>query len=279
MEKFWLARVFYDEDISGNLTGVVKLESDIGIETSQGIATRLQLPDTAFIWNNKTMQHRTFSPYEELKFCTQTLLASAAVQYGQSIGFARFQYETAVGIVSVFTEGDGFWWIDSNPDLVIPYSDIHGLTQLGISREVLAGKVCIGGVGRRRLYIPLATEDDLYSIRLIPSKVMHICTELGITGISFFVKLRSDYVLLRVFTTSLAGNEDAATGGAALGLIGYDQYCSFGLSSNVRVDQGHIESSSRGCIYLQQDSKSGRTFLGAKVEVLAEGSILPKQMY
>jgi len=106
MGKFWLVRVFYNDDISGNLTGVIQLESEIGKEQGQAMATRLQLPDTAFIWGNQPMQHRTFSPYEELTFCTQTLLASAAVQYGQSTGFARLQYETAAGIASVFTQGD-----------------------------------------------------------------------------------------------------------------------------------------------------------------------------
>lgn len=107
---------------------------------------------------------------------------------------------------------------------------------------------------------------------------MQVCTELGIAGISIFVKIKPDTILLRVFTTSLAGNEDAATGGAALGLIGYDQYCSYGLSSTVRVDQGHIESSRRGCIYIQKNPENGRTFLGAKVDVLTEGSITPKQV-
>lgn len=148
MEKFWLARVFYNDDISGNLTGVIQLESDIGKVQGQTIATRLQLPDTAFIWGNQPMQHRTFSPYEELTFCTQTLLASAAVQYGQSTGIARFRYETAAGTVSVFTQGDGFWWIDASPDLVRPYLDLAVLKQLGIPEGALAREICIGGVGR-----------------------------------------------------------------------------------------------------------------------------------
>ena len=279
MGKFWLARVFYNDGISGNLTGVIQLESEVEKEQGQSIATRLQLPDTAFIWGNQSIQHRTFSPYEELTFCTQTLFASAAVQYGQSIGFARFQYETAAGTASVFTQGDGFWWIDASPDLVRPYLNLAVLKKFGIPEGALAGEICIGGVGRQRLYIPLATADDLYSIHLIPEMVMQVCTELGIAGISIFAKISSDYILLRVFTTSLAGNEDAATGGAALGLIGYNQYCSYGLSSTVRVDQGHRESTGRGCIYIKKNLENSCTLLGAKVDVLTEGTIISEKVY
>lgn len=50
MGKFWLARIFYIDGISGNLTGLNQLESEVGKEQGQAIATRLQLPDTAFIW-------------------------------------------------------------------------------------------------------------------------------------------------------------------------------------------------------------------------------------
>ena len=277
MGKFWLARVFYNDGISGNLTGVIQLESEVGKEQGQAIATRLQLPDTAFIWGNQSIQHRTFSPYEELTFCTQTLLASAAVQYGHSTGFARFQYETAAGIASVFTQGDGFWWIDATPDLVRPYPDLAILKQLGIPEGALAGEICIGGVGRHRLYIPLATADDLYGIHLTPATIMQVCRELGITGISIFVKNNSDYILLRVFTTSLAGNEDAATGGAVLGLLGYNQYCSY--PSTFRVDQGHRESTRRGCIYIKKDLENACTLLGAKVDVLTEGTIISEKVY
>ena len=66
--------------------------------------------------------------------------------------------------------------------------------------------------------------------------------------------------------------------GAALGLIGYDQYCSYGLSSTLRVDQGHRESTKRGCIYIQKNPGNGCVLLGAKVDVLTEGSIIPKQV-
>ncbi|WP_167397358.1 PhzF family phenazine biosynthesis protein [Lysinibacillus mangiferihumi] len=269
-----MARVFYNEGISGNLTGVVQLEKDIGDIASKKMATRLQLPDTAFIWKENSMKHRTYSPYEELEFCTQTLLATGAVQKIQSKNLERFEFEGATGLISVFTQGDDIWWIEQTPGEISPYYNYDVLNELSISKNILGGMLGVGGNGRKRLYIPINSEENLYIVHLKPSLVMNICQRMGINGIVLFVKKDQSNVLLRVFTTSLAGNEDAATGGAALGLLGYNQLFSFGLSNNIRVDQGHIDSSSRGCIYLKNDVENNQNLIGSKVDVLIEGLIL-----
>lgn len=280
MQEFWLARVFFHENIAGNLTGIIFSDSPVTPESCQALAHRICLPDTAFIWPSvgEVPMHRTFSPHEELRFCTQTLLAAAAVNATifDSNKSARFEYDTAEGPVTVLTEGDGLWWVNAIPDPAQTLIDLSVLHRLGISDEYIGGTVCIAGIARRRLYIPLHSTEELYKLRLSPSDVISTCVELGINGICLFVVLRSDHIALRVFTTSLAGSEDAATGGAALGLISYDQHYSLGLSETIRVDQGHIESFQRGCLYVQQSRKSGQVRLGGFVDVLSNGSLVNK---
>jgi len=84
----------------------------------------------------------------------------------------------------------------------------------------LAGPVAVTGIGRRRLYGPLHVTGDLYSLLVPRGTVLEICAGYQLTGICFFVVVSPARIALRVFTTSLDGAEDAATGGAALGLLG-----------------------------------------------------------
>ena len=102
MQNFWLARVYYKDGISGNLTGVILNDTPLTPHELQATATRLFLPDTAFAWpgSDGILIHRSYSPYEELQFCTQALLATAAVQAALR-GSSTFQYDTPVGRIAV----------------------------------------------------------------------------------------------------------------------------------------------------------------------------------
>ncbi len=72
--------------------------------------------------------------------------------------------------------------------------------------------------GRARLYRPLLRPEALASITIEPDVVLRVCSELQVKGICFYARTGGPTVALRVFTVSLAGGEDAATGGAVLGL-------------------------------------------------------------
>lgn len=168
---FWLARVYYKDGISGNLTGVVLSDTPPVPGDLQATATRLTLPDTAFAWPGPDgiLIHRSYSPREELAFCTQALLATAAVQAAiRGAATGSFQYETRVGRVTVKAEQAGLWWLEASPEPARFFPDAaDALRRLGLKQRALAGPVAVTGIGRRRLYVPLHATGDLYSL-LVP---------------------------------------------------------------------------------------------------------------
>lgn len=75
-------------------------------------------------------------------------------------------------------------------------------------------------------------------------------------------------IALRVFTASLDGAEDVATGGAALGLLGYDRYHPLDVKDVVSIEQGHVDSPQRGYLLVQKPGPGGQARLGGYVDVL-----------
>ena len=134
MEEVYLARVFHRESMPGNLTGVVVCPSPPRPRDCQFVARRLGLPDTCFVWKSSSgnWMHRTFSPYEELTFCTQTLLAGAAcLQAGKDCPF-----ETAIGPVTVHRD-EGQYWIRQDVDKARRLKDRSVLHRLGLEEQLL----------------------------------------------------------------------------------------------------------------------------------------------
>lgn len=274
MEEVYLARVFHRESMPGNLTGVVVCPSPPRPRDCQFVARRLGLPDTCFVWKSASgnWMHRTFSPYEELTFCTQTLLAGAAcLQAGKDCPF-----ETAIGPVTVHRD-EGQYWIRQDVDKARRLKDRSVLHRLGLEEQLLGGEPAVTGVGRQRLYIPLRSPGILYRLTFSSEIILRECRRHGWTGLCFFALMDEGHVALRVFTTSLKGGEDAATGGAALGLIGYHRFQSLGLSERVRVEQGPAGSEKRGCIRLRWSSSSPSVWLGSPVDVLMRGTLVVRQ--
>ncbi len=79
--ELWFTRVFLGEHIQGNITPVLITDITIASQKCQQIANSLVMSDTAFIFNSKPSLPTlySFSPYEELNFCVQILLAAASV--------------------------------------------------------------------------------------------------------------------------------------------------------------------------------------------------------
>jgi PhzF family phenazine biosynthesis protein len=284
MSPLWLARVFFAEGIPGNLTGVVLGDGVQDVDERQRLAARLAVPDTAFVVPNGDGPPAlfSFSPWEELRFCTQTLLAAAAVEASRTGRSAACSFVTRVGPVTV-TPGEpsgepGLWWVAARPDPADLLADPRPLLRgLGLDDEAghaVAGDAAIGGIGRRRLYVPLASEDLLQSVHPTPARILAACREHGLTGVCLFARRGPGEVALRVFTTSLHGAEDAATGGAALGLLGYDQRSSLGLADTFRVVQGPAAGLHRGCLHVRRGARPEDAGVGGQVALVLRGTLV-----
>jgi predicted PhzF superfamily epimerase YddE/YHI9 len=129
------------------------------------------------------------------------------------------------------------------------------------------GKSTIIDSGRRRLYRRLDRVAELAAIALEPAAVLRACEALQIKGLCFFATAADKAIALRVFTVSLAGREDASTGGAALGLSALLP------SGEWTIAQGHGSALGRGVLRLKNPSVSANVAVGGQVEIVARGAL------
>ncbi|WP_144636108.1 PhzF family phenazine biosynthesis protein [Priestia megaterium] len=270
---FSIAKVFYNVDIAGNMTGIVRSDRWLMEDDYMLLSKRLQFPDTAFIVERENIiNHRTFSPFEELSFCTQTLLASAAFKY-QDTGSSIVCFDTALGKVRVIKDKvkPHLWWVETSEEQYVKdfeYSR-YVINYLSLDPKSILNKIALTGLGRKRIYIPISTVEELYNLSFSSELIIKLCEKCGLNGICFFTKLNNRHVAIRVFTTSLNGKEDAATGGAALGLIACNKFYDLELDEKVRIDQGHKKSSNRGSIFIWNDTKEKINRIGGLVDLIS----------
>lgn len=208
-ERLWAGRVFVRDGRGGNHTGVVLDEC----ADPAALAAALGFPDTAFVREHtgRSATVRTFSPYEELAQCLQTTLATP-VALGAGAG-ETWQVRHPAGALDVQVERavDGWlcWALDTDttgePTRVddlpgwLGAADVHRVPQ-----------------GRSRLYAKVPDVGTLPAFDT--ADVRAVCRAHDCTAVVFFAETAEDAVRTRVFTTSLGGREDVATGGAAAGV-------------------------------------------------------------
>jgi len=284
-KTIYITRVFSSEHAAGSLTGV-SLNFDRDPQDRnvfQCAARQLGLPDTGFL--NQSISDvswtlESYSPVEPMKFCIQTLLSSAAVQKRIAPDISVRSFATKMGAYVV--EEDGFepnvWWVNAEVPSATVASEglVSSLSELGFSAEVLRNTAAISGIGRRRIYLKLDSEDELERISLSAREVNLWCKKNDLTAICLFFVCSKESIRFRVFTTSLSGEEDVATGGAALGLLSVDSALGVILSDRVVVNQGRGDSLFRGEILLKRANDRIPAKIGGLVQILTEGVFFPK---
>ena len=260
MTHCWIGRVFLRSGHGGNYTGVVRGET----VAPAALAAALGFPDTAFIGEHagREVTVRTYSPHEELATCLQTSLA-VPVALGAG-GGETWRVRHPAGPLEVRVEkgpaGLRCWVTDTGTDgEPEPVSDLPGwLRTARVSRL---------RQGRSRLYAQLP------DITAVPASfgaadVLQACHAHACTAVVFYAPA-GEAVRTRVFTTSLGGREDSATGGAAAGvgaLLARD-----GRTGQVDVLQGPEDANRQGYLYLNLD---GRMEVGGDVQPLLSGEAL-----
>ncbi|NYT93684.1 PhzF family phenazine biosynthesis protein [Salinispora sp. H7-4] len=261
-------RVFVGPDAMGNVTGVVTVGPDTRPEGLAAGARLLGYPETAFVRQDAGTVHVTsYSPYERLRVCTQTLLATEHV--------LRSRRELSPGT-------DLLAGTDVGEVPVRRYEDMAYVVLTGKRTPVRAararlpldgvvhGEAFVVDTGRARSYVRLSP-DTLEAVRLDPAAVLSYCAAEGVRGICLVA--RSDNaVRLRVFTTSLAGTEDVATGGAAGGLPAFLAATGGGHSQSVLVRQGYGTALTRGELHVRPLG-GAQVAVGGRVISLSTGRL------
>lgn len=254
--KLWAGRVFTRGGQGGNHTGVVFDECP----EPAALAARLGFPDTAFVQSHvgQFVSVRTFSPYEELAQCIQTTLATP-VALGAT-GGQTWRVQHPAGTLNVHVEHtDGEWicWaLDSDtgkPEIV---NDLPPWLSSTVVHRVPQG--------RSRLYAQVPSVEKLPAFDA--ADIWAVCRAHGCTAVVFFEEVQNSSLRTRVFTTSLGGKEDIATGGAAAGigalLAGEHR------TGRIEIIQGPAEPSAQGQLLLWLDRERR---IGGRIQALLTG--------
>ena len=257
--SFFAAVAFTAEHRRGNPTGVVFAHPEWSDATCQRIAAELGFPDTAFVsprpggWTV-----RCFSPAQPLALCVQALIACGAVLSRRGDAVRLFPQ---TGEVEVRGE-HGRFWASFPQERVRRGGEGLSLEMLSLPGSGTPGEVVESG--RVRLFRALSSRAELDAISLSPPEVLGACARTGLQGLCFWTQLEGGAVALRAFTPSLDGGEDAATGGAVLGLSALLP------EGTWRVEQGVGPFHRQGELWLRSGE---RLEVGGAVKVVASGML------
>lgn len=215
----WAGRVFSRDGVGGNATGLV--DSDVPAAERQGMASQLGFPDTAFVVarvadasGRPRVMLRTHSPVEEITLCIQTSLA-APVALGARAGEV-WQVDHVGGSLSVrVDEGPVVWASPLESEGPLPPRKVVTLPRRLADRLGTATGTVVRSA-RPRLYVLDLAPRQLELFSIAPDDVVALCADLRVNGLVLAAWTARAELRVRVFTTSLAGREDAATGGAVL---------------------------------------------------------------
>lgn len=231
----WTGRVFCDRGRGGNVTAIVRGATP---DEMPAIAGWLGFPDTGFVIDadSRSLVLRTFSPHEELELCLQTSYAvavAADLERGRSWAVSHAS-GSSVDVVRAGSDAGELVSAEFGRDLVGPPRPARD------PAAASAGSLIVG-TSRPRRYTECASLEGLLGLSLSAREVQAICLDEEVRGLVWY-HLAAGGVRVRVFTMSLDGEEDTATGGAvaALGWILHDR-----IRGEIKVVQGGSEDPAR----------------------------------
>lgn len=270
MTGIWLGRVFLRGDQGGNHTAIVT--GDVPASRRQAVATALDLPDTGFVVDAgpRRLVLRSYSPAEQIAHCVQTSLA-ALVACGAVAGEPWRVAHEAGSLLSVRRDPedlDVVWACDDQPPGHEARRENVPLPEK-LSERLGRRTATALRTARPRLYVDDLRSDDLEAFAATPEQITRLCRQTGTSGLVLAARSAAG-LRVRVFTTSLEGREDVATGGAVLEL-GRLMRAEFGPG---RVDVAQGSAAARGHLRLQlPHDLAAPVELGAQVRTLTTGTL------
>ncbi|WP_395175443.1 PhzF family phenazine biosynthesis protein [Roseibium alexandrii] len=274
-----ISTVFGGPGAQGNVTATVFSDVAPKPDLARDIASTLTFPETGFVWpagkENGTYNLMSQSPFEELSYCTQTMLAAA--EWLLSGGGADAARIKPVGTqkCEIITRDESeptiFWASTAAvPPQVIEVAEISPLLPIPLAGPFpLMRIVC----GRTRLVQQINSLEQLYELAPTPDNILAVCKGYDCQGLVVFYSSDAERIHVRVFTTSLGGAEDLGTGGAAAAMAAYLESAGspLGCGAPAVIEQG-TQAIGKGQLFLRV-SPSG-IFIGGRVCPVLGGHFL-----
>jgi predicted PhzF superfamily epimerase YddE/YHI9 len=255
--EVWIGRVFTDGVSGGNHTAIVR---GVPALRMAQVAAQLDVPDTGFVVGDGSggLTLRSFSPVEELAQCVQTSLAAAVCADLPAGRTTTIRHGSGHALEVRREDGDRVW-----------AEDPAAAPETPSRAKAVGGRSAVKlGSARPRLFLELASAEELERLVLAPEEALALCRKAGVNGVVAYVP-GPDAVQARVFTTSLGGREDRATGGAVLALGRL--LARSGRSGELAVVQGAGPAEGRGFLRLRIDGD--RVQVGGLVQPLVVGEL------
>ncbi len=272
-QPLWWGRVFGTaEGRGGNHTAVLPPGPASAPDADRAaIAAALDVPDTGFVLDDAfgTVLMRTFSPVEELAQCLQTSLA-AVVALDLPEGVAHRVRHAEGEELRVYRQGPVCWArqdAGARPRLEpTPWPAFVAADPAPDREPVIIRQA------RSRVHLGCADADRLDVLEIGAAEVLALCAATGTNGLVLSAPLRPGVLRVRVFTTSLAGAEDAATGGAVQGVGRIE--AEHGVRGDLLAIQGPGAPERRSHLHLRLAGPDA-VELGGRVLSLARGTLEP----
>lgn len=262
----WWGRVFTADAVGGNHTVVVL--GDRPPARPAAVAAALGVPDTAFLTDrsHRTVTLRTFSPVEELAQCWQTALA-VPVALGAADGQPwRVRHERGEELL-VHREAEVSW---ARAESHRPVLEPTGWPAfVGADPEPGAEPVLLRQA-RSRVHLRCADPRQVAAVSVTSADVLALCASTGTSGLVLSAPDGPRRYRVRVFTTSLAGGEDSATGGAVLGVGLLAAHV--GVRGDLTAVQGPLDPAAQGHLRLRLHDDA-TVWLGGEVRTLMTGNL------
>ena len=266
--KFYIVDAFTSVLFGGNTAGVVLLEDDKVFPSDtlmQKIAAQLRYSETAFIKQNgeRDFTIRYFTPEGEVDLCGHATIASFKVlmECGKATEGDVCLNRTLAGDLNVYV-GEQIMMDMATPQVIGKEVGIKELYRIMAGREMGTAQglpVEIISTGLPDIILPLASVEELQSLKPDMQALAKLSKELEVTGVHAFAIAQDNYTAhVRNFAPLYGIDEESATG-TANGALSYY------LFRHGIAKEGDM------CTYLQGEAMGRASEITAKV--MAGGKI------
>lgn len=281
--KFYIVDAFTSVPFGGNTAGVVLLEDDKGFPSDtlmQKIAAQLRYSETAFIKQNgeRDFTIRYFTPEGEVDLCGHATIASFKVlmECGKATEGDVCLNRTLAGDLNVYV-GEQVMMDMATPQVVGKEVEMKELYRIMAGRDMETVQelpVEIISTGLPDIILPLASVEELQSLKPDMQALAKLSKELEVTGVHAFAIANDNYTAhVRNFAPLYGIDEESATG-TANGALSYYLFRHGIAKEGDRCTYLQGEAMGRASEISAQIETGGKIKVGGNAAIMASGELL-----